>query len=225
MLVRDGMPMDLSAHLARLGHSAEELYAERLPALLEARIFNEAATWPLARLRVLVGSAEGGGQLEVALDAQALDREPGLEPVRLAPVALPGGLGEHKWRDRRLLAEIERRSGAVALLVDLDSEVLEAAHANVWIAEGDTLVTPPLDARLLPGTVRARLLSGPPAGLEVREEPLSLERLARADELLLTSSVRGVHPASLAGASHPRFEVGARLRAALLEEELEVAAR
>ena len=95
MLVRDGMPMDLSAHLARLGHSAEELYAERLPALLEARIFNEAATWPLARLRVLVGSAEGGGQLEVALDAQALDREPGLEPVRLAPVALPGGLGEH----------------------------------------------------------------------------------------------------------------------------------
>jgi para-aminobenzoate synthetase / 4-amino-4-deoxychorismate lyase len=223
MLIRDGMPVNLAAHLARLGHSAEQLYGQRLPALLEARIFNEAAAWHLARLRVLVIPADDGGGLDVELDAQSLEREPGLDPIRLVPVALPGGLGEHKWADRRLLAEIERRTGAVALLVDFDAEVLEAGHANVWIAEDGTLVTPPLDGRLLPGTIRARLLSRPPEGLEVREEPLSLGRLARADELLLTSSVRGVHPAVLAG-SRSRFEIGARLRAALLEEELEVAA-
>ena len=133
------------------------------------------------------------------------------------------GSASTSGRDRRLIAEIERRTGAVPLLVDFDAEVLEAGHANVWIAEDGTLVTPPLDGRLLPGTIRARLLSRPPEGLEVREEPLSLGRLARADELLLTSSVRGVHPAVLAG-SRSRFEIGARLRAALLEEELEVAA-
>ena len=110
--------------------------------------------------------------------------------------------------------EIERRTGAVALLVDLDAEVLEAGHANVWIVEDGTLVTPPLDGRILPGTIRARLLGRPPEGWRSREEPLSLERLARADELLLTSSVRGVHPATF-GPGSARFEVGARLRGAL----------
>ena len=85
------------------------------------------------------------------------------------------------------------------LLVDLDGEVLEAAHANVWIREGTALVTPPLDGRLLPGTVRARLLADPPAGHTAREEPVRLERIAAADELLLSSSLRGLHPAALAG--------------------------
>ncbi len=217
MLVRDRAPVDLAAHLARLGHSVAELYEQRLPADLEARILSEAAAWPLARLRVLISPPSDGGALGVELAASPLELEPGAEPVRLAPVALPGGLGEHKWRDRLLIAELERRTGAVPLLVDFDGEVLEAGHANLWIAEDDTLVTPPLDGRLLPGTVRAHLLAGPPAGLEVREEPLSLERLARADELLLTSSVRGVHPAVLASSGPPRFEIGARLRAALLE--------
>ena len=121
------------------------------------------------------------------------------EPVRLAPVLLPGGLGDHKWLDRRLLDELAHRFGAVALLVDLDGEVLEAAHANVWIREGSTLVTPPLDGRLLPGTVRARLLTHPPPGLTACEEPVPLERAATADELLLSSSLRGLHPAVLAG--------------------------
>ena len=68
-------------------------------------------------------------------------------------VVLPGGLGEHKWRDRLLIAELERQTGAVPLLVDFDGEVLEAGQANLWIAEDDTLVTPPLNGRLLPGTM------------------------------------------------------------------------
>ena len=146
MLVRDGMPVDLAAHLARLGHSAE-----RALRTAPARLARGADLQRGRRLaaRAAAGAGRPGrvtaARLDVELDAQPLEREPGLEPVRLAPVALPGGLGEHKWRDRRLLAEIERRTGAVALLVDFDAEVLEAGHANVWIAEDDTLVTPPLD--------------------------------------------------------------------------------
>jgi para-aminobenzoate synthetase / 4-amino-4-deoxychorismate lyase len=77
--------------------------------------------------------------------------------------------------------------------------VLEAAHANVWVREGSALVTPPLDGRLLPGTVRARLLADPPASLTAREEPVTLERALAADEVLLSSSLRGLHPATLPG--------------------------
>jgi para-aminobenzoate synthetase/4-amino-4-deoxychorismate lyase len=52
------------------------------------------------------------------------------------------------------------------LIVDLDGQVLEAAAANVLIVHGATVVTPPLDERLLPGTVRARVRE--PAAVETR---------------------------------------------------------
>ena len=85
------------------------------------------------------------------------------------------------------------------------------------MVKGDTLTTPALDGRLLGGTVRARLLAAPPAGLEAREAPIPLDLLGTADEILLTSSIRGVHPAALPG-HKARFEVGALLRASLEQE-------
>ena len=197
MLVRDGEPQDLAAHLARLRASVRELYGDDLPDDLELRVRRAAAPHALARLRAALAPADG-----VSVEARPLE-ERAAAPVVLAPVALPGGLGAHKWLERRLLDELARRLGAVPLIVDLDDEVLEAAHANVWIVEGRDLITPPLDGRLLPGTARAGLLRDPPAGLEPREEPITLERLAAADELLLSSSIRGLHPAGLAGAAQP----------------------
>ena len=110
---------------------------------------------------------------------------PTLAPIALAPVVLPGGLGEHKWRDRTLLDALAERHGAMPLLVDADGGVLEAAISNVWLLEGDALVTPPADGRILPGVTRARLL----AAVGGREEPCDLDRLAAADAVLLTSSI------------------------------------
>jgi branched-subunit amino acid aminotransferase/4-amino-4-deoxychorismate lyase len=87
--------------------------------------------------------------------------------------------------------------------------------------EGTTLTTPPLDGRLLPGTMRARVLAtASTVGLEPREEPIVLERLTTADELLVSSAVRGVGPAALAGEAPSRFEIGARLHAAVREPAL-----
>jgi len=143
------------------------------------------------------------------------------DPVTLSPAVLPGVLGAHKWRDRRLLDELADRLQAVPLLLDLDGDVLEAAYANVFIVEGTHLVTPPLDGRQLPGTVRARVLALHPA----REERLSLARVAAADEVLLASSVRGIHPARLTDGPEPHFQLGARLRAALREDSRGVMAR
>jgi para-aminobenzoate synthetase / 4-amino-4-deoxychorismate lyase len=194
MLVRDGAPVDLPAHLARLRDSVRELYGQRLPDGLEQDVRDAASPHGLARLRVLAFPGEDA----VAVEVHPLGRLDS-EPVVLVPAALPGGLGAHKWRDRSLVDELRHQLGAVPLLVDLDGHVLEAAHANVWIREGTTLVTPPLDGRILPGTVRARLLADPPAGRTAHVEPITLERVGAADELLLSSSLRGLHPAKLAG--------------------------
>ena len=209
MLVRHGTAVDLSAHLARLRDSLRELYGQELPDGLERHVADAASPHALARLRMLALPGQAAVEVEVH-PIGSLD----LEPVLLAPAVLPGGLGAHKWRDRRLLDELARRLGAVPLLIDLDGHVLEAAHANIWIAEGDELVTPPLDGRLLPGTVRARLLEDPPAGRSAREEPITLDRLTTAQELLLTSSVRGLHPATLAPGSGSRLESAHRTHGA-----------
>ncbi|HEY1275408.1 MAG TPA: aminodeoxychorismate synthase component I [Thermoleophilaceae bacterium] len=204
---RGGVPVDGAAHLARLAASVAELYGQALPGDVEPRLYALAGAFPAGRLRVL--AAPGGGDVaEVEVEVEPLRRAPA-EPLVLAPMALPGGIGPHKWRDRRLLEALARRTGAVPLIVDLDGDVLEAAHANVWIVEDAEVVTPPLDGRQLPGVVRARLLELAP---EAHEERIRLDRLAVADEVFLTSSTRGPHPAALPGAAG-RFEVGRRLAA------------
>jgi para-aminobenzoate synthetase / 4-amino-4-deoxychorismate lyase len=220
LLARDGVALDAGPHLARLRQSAEELYAQRLPEDLEPRIAAAVAGRPLARMRVLV--APGPGSIAIVeLETTPLGGEPQPEPAMLAPAYLPGGLGSHKWRDRRLLDHLERNAGALPLIVDLDGQVLEAAIANVLIVEGATVVTPPLDGRLLPGTIRGRVLAAAPsAGLETREEPITLERLEAADEVLLSSAIRGVRPAVLGDERSPRFEVGSRLHEALRMPDL-----
>ena len=217
LLVRGGAAVDARAHLARLERSVGALFGQELPEDVLARVLAAAAGGRLQRLRVT--AAPGTAFVDIA--AEPLAAEPGPDPVTLAPAVLPGGLGAHKWSDRRLLDELAHRLDAVPLLLDLDGDVLEAAHANLFIVEGTHLVTPPLDGRQLPGTVRARVLALHPA----REERLSLDRVAAADELLLASSVRGIHPARLSDGPEPRFQLGARLRAALREDSLAAVAR
>ena len=219
ILVRGGVPVDLRAHLMRLERSVQALYGTSLPPDLNERALSAAATAPLQRLRLT--AAPAAEPIAVAVEAEPLAAEPAADPVVLAPAVLPGGLGAHKWRDRRLVDELTGRLDAVPLIVDLDGDVLEAAYANLFIVEGTHLVTPPLDGRQLPGTVRARVLALHPA----REERLTLDRIAAADELLLASSIGGLRPARFVDGEEPRFQLGARLRAALHEDSLGAIAR
>ena len=193
MLVEHGRPVSLELHLQRLADSLNEVYGATLPPTLAAGVHMAAAeaTSPggRARLRIDV-DADGGVRITLSPTGP-----PPLEASVLEPYALPGGLGAHKWRDRRLLDALGAlRPGTVPLLVDTDGVVLEAATANVWIAEGDDLITPPADGRILPGTVRAALLASEPGA---REEPIELERLASAESVFLTSSITVRRPARL----------------------------
>jgi para-aminobenzoate synthetase / 4-amino-4-deoxychorismate lyase len=170
--VEHGRAMYLEDHLARLRDSVRELYGVdfelRLPALPDRP----------CRLRV---TAQPSGEVTAELAPLG---EPNLT---LAPWTVPGGLGAHKWADRRAVDEATGRLGATPLILDEDGSVLEAAWANVWVREGDRLVTPPADGRLLPGVTRARLLRREP---HAAEEALTLERLAAADVIVLTSALR-----------------------------------
>ncbi len=192
LLVEDGRPVRLEAHLERLAGSLRELYDVELDrAATAARV--ETAAWQHAvarsRLRIL---ADRDGSLTVTLSPAG---PAPLTPVELTPFALPGGLGAHKWQDRRLLQALAgAAAGAVPLVVDTDGLVLEAAYANIWVMERGALTTTPADGRILPGVTRAALLTTEPAA---REEPIELARLQAADAIFLTSSISGCHSAKL----------------------------
>ncbi len=190
VLVEDRRPVALEQHLARLAASVAELYGAALPSTVLAGALAAAAEVTVrSRMRVL---ADSDGAVRIIVSPAG---PPAAGSVVLEPFTLPGGLGAHKWRDRRLLDTLAAlRLGTVPLLVDTDGLVLEAAYANVWIVEGDALVTPPADGRILPGITRAALLA---ARDDAREEPIDLDRLASADALFLTSSISGQLPARL----------------------------
>jgi para-aminobenzoate synthetase/4-amino-4-deoxychorismate lyase len=177
ILVGGDGPAELDAHLARLAASLRALFGLDLPDGLAARI---ATVREPGRLRVDV-RADG----RVTLASGPL---PSTTASGLRPWTVPGGIGPHKWADRRLLDALEAASdGAAPLLIDADGLVLETSRANVFARGRDGILrTPPADGRILPGTRRARLLA---AG-EAIEAELTLDDLRDADEVLLTSALR-----------------------------------
>ena len=138
----------------------------------------------------------------------------------LRPWTLPGGLGAHKWVDRRLVDQASARLDATPLIVEPGGEVLEAAYANIWALEGRRLITPPADGRLLPGVTRARLLElAPRLDLEITQAPLSLGRLANADAVFLTSALRMAIPGMLENRAQGENDAVVRSVAAALHSE------
>ncbi len=196
LAVADGTIQALDRHLERLDGSVAELYGRNLPGDTADRA--RAAARALSgrhRMRIRARPAPEGPVVDITTEPYAPS-----DPDRvhtLTPAVVPGGIGPHKWCDRRLLDRLSS-AGSVPLLVEADGELLEAAWANVWILEGERVVTPPADGRILPGVTRALLLaSATDIGLTAVAEPLSLERARRADAIFVTSSLRLVATASL----------------------------
>jgi para-aminobenzoate synthetase/4-amino-4-deoxychorismate lyase len=215
VLVLDGRLVDLESHLGRLAASVSCLYGSQLPARLGAEV-GEAATGRRGpeRLRVRVCPGPSRGlvwEISIVPASESFSGSPG-SPVVLVPFVLAGGLGGHKWQDRRLLADRREALGLGGhdqlLLVDGDRYVLETEQANVFAAFGDVVRTPPLDGRILAGTTRERVIRLTLAnGLVVSEEPLCLDELGSAEEAFVTSSIRGLCPVGALGRDRS-FETG-----------------
>ncbi len=108
------------------------------------------------------------------------------------------------------------RGADEAVMLNTAGRVASASAANIWVVEGETLVTPPLDDGPLPGITRARLFEVASAlGLSAREDSIAPERLAAADEVFLTNSLIGVVAAGrLDGRVLPPARLAPRLQAA-----------
>ncbi len=144
----------------------------------------------------------------------------------MAPVRLPGhyalsGLGNRKRSDRQMLETLEHGlTPHVPLLLDDDNFVLETSRHSVFMLDGDSLMTPPLDGRILPGIARQEVIRRAQSlNISVAEKPLKLEDIWQSQGLLLSNSIIGLGWVRLVG--DQKFmqipELAHRLRAALAE--------
>jgi para-aminobenzoate synthetase / 4-amino-4-deoxychorismate lyase len=215
LLVVDSAPVELEAHLGRLAESLGEIYSQALPPRLEDELRRATSGIALGRLRLTLAPAEDGLRLDLlagGVESEAVLPKRGVS-LRTHPIA--GGLGPHKWVDRK---GINRPApGEAGALISDEGEVLEAGWANVFAVRGGTLFTPPLDSRILPGVTRATVIELAHArDLEVHERPLDLPELHQADEVFLTNSIRGIE--SVDSIEEKRIDGPGRVSACLREQ-------
>ena len=119
-----------------------------------------------------------------------------------------------------ILARLEARehNAQEALLLNTLGWVAEGATSNIFIIKHKKLITPPVDAGILPGITRAAVLEiAGNVDLQTQEETFSPEELLRADESFLTNSLMEIMPLVMLnerkiGSGRPGLLTGALLQ-------------
>lgn len=206
LLVVDGAPVDLEAHIARLDASTRALYGRTIHAGLGDAVRRKASGL-VGRHRLRIDAVPDAGDVRIRLSSAAL--APAGATWRLTPRIIPGGLGAHKWADRSGFDPDD-------LILDTDGSILETGRATLFVVLDDGVHTPPLDGRILPGTARARVVEQlRSAGIPVVQRRLTTRDLAAASEVFASNALRGVVPVTeVEGVGHwPPGPVAAALAA------------
>lgn len=186
----------LAEHLQRLNDSAQYFGFALNNDQLQAQL---AALWPSlppVAHKVRLRLAPAG---QIGLEATPLAPWPA-SPIRLGLAARPVDSQNpflyHKTTHRQMYEEAKRlRPGYDDLLLWNPAGFLtESTIANVLVRLNGQLLTPPVTAGLLPGTLRAHLL----AQKAIHEQPIPLAQLSQAEQIFLINSVRGWQEAILA---------------------------
>ena len=200
-----------SRHMQRLQESGERL---RLPIPDAALLLGEALTvadgleQAVVRITVTRGSGERGyapppspqpTRIVAAFAAPAMTGDAYVHGIRLrwcetrlARQPLLAGM-KHLNRLEQVLARAEWSDPAIAdgLLCDTDGKVIATTMANLFAVIDGALVTPSLDHAGVAGVARAEILA---SQATVRVGDISRKDLLHADEVFLSSSVRGILP-------------------------------
>lgn len=201
LAVREGRVLDLDAHVVRLVASAAVL---GVPLPQKDSIASACLTYATH-----AGSGAGwmkivavrSGHWAVFGGAMAPDEEGRSATAIVLPwtrgVDDPlGGVKSTSYAPFALGLEEARRRGAdEGLWRNSRGHLLEGCASNLLLLRGRALHTAHPREGILSGTVRAYALDAARAmGFSIHEGRVRMERLLRADEALLTSSLRGVRP-------------------------------
>lgn len=199
--VRDGRPVEAGEHVARLATSAQRL-AVPLPAadvlLGEIATVAAAVDGGFGWVKV-IGTRSGrravfGGPLDPAEEGRAVTAI--VLPWRRAHDDFLAGVKTLNYAAFVLGIEEARRRGAdEGLWRNERGHLAEGCSSNLFVVKGRAAFTPALSDGILPGVTRHTAVEALRAmGLNIHEGKVRLERLRRADEAFLTSSLRAVRP-------------------------------
>lgn len=187
----------LAASAARLGFACDR---EHIAQVVGAQCRNLPAD--ASRIRLALHH-DGRFDLVVApLEAlrHAADAPVPLLRVR-APVDARNPFLRHKTTLRAsydAAMKVAAQRGAFDLIfANRDGMLTEGARSNLFLKLGGRWKTPPVEAGLLPGVMRAVLLEDPAFAAE--EAPLTVADLARAEAILVCNALRGPLPATVVG--------------------------
>ena len=201
LAVRDRSPRHLHQHLERLSAAAERL-GVALPAATElvrgvkavAEGRAEAGAWVKIMVSrsgrwAVFGGPVAAGEEGSAVSAvilpwrrHRLDPTMGIKSVGYAPMVLG-------------LEEARRRGADDGLWLNERGHVIGSCTGNVFVVRGRAVVTPSLADGARDGVVRALAITAlRDFGLSVRQSKVRFAALRLADEIFLTSSIRGIRP-------------------------------
>ncbi len=209
----EGVPFELAAHLQRLRHGAARL---ELPLDLPTARARRAVRELLEACDLAGGDAIVRITVTGGLDGGGIDRPPAGPPSvliyarsvvrRRAPAALRAcraGPEAHRALPGLksigyLPSALARRDAGVrgcdeALVISEANELLEGANSTILIRSRASLVTPPLDGRILPGITRRIVLAlARGDSWRVEERRIPWDELVTAREVISVASVREV---------------------------------
>lgn len=205
----NGIARDLAAHLDRLYDTAGVLQLASVERKrVEEAVYKTIAAAGAGEHRIRIVLTRGPG----ALAAPLASLGPGRAIVIVEPLpAPPAGLAVAvvdwplprrqdvgrktlAYLDHILARELARAAGAdEAVRLDDAGHAVEGSTSNLFAVHGGTVQTAPTRGGILPGIVRARVLAlCARERIPTRERALSVRDLRSADELFVTSSLRGV---------------------------------
>lgn len=210
ILVIDGEPVFAELHMARLRASCKQLgwsfeYPDIRDTMIELVSRNEI-TVGRARIRLAISAGSGVfHDLELGADhmvwmtvtqAAALpsSTSANLSQWRRNEYSALAGLKCASYAENLVALEHAVRLGfEETIFLNTSGNVCEASTSNVFLVKSGTLHTPTLESGCLPGITRATVIElAEKLGIPCAVRDIKAADLHQADELFLTSSIRGV---------------------------------
>lgn len=237
MLAVDGRPQFIPEHQERWRKSCDRL-GWVCPEMDLAAICRELAirndvTEGRARLRLTMTAGAGqifekssGSDARIWITAVGTDATPQsvaalLSPWRRNEKSPLAGLKTASYAENILALDHARSCGYdETLFLNTSGQLCEAATSNVFLVQEGRLLTPPLESGCLPGVARSVIIRlARQAAIDCVETSLTREDLEHAEEIFLTSALRGPVPVSrLDERSFSATPVADLIRTAWLEE-------
>jgi branched-chain amino acid aminotransferase len=206
-----GVPFAFERHWARMTRDAERLEVpmpyemERVAGTI--RDLARANSRPEGMARISFVKNQGGlwaqaedlGPTDLLIFTRELVPWPAAQRLVIQPMGIFSG-GRYagakmlSWAPHAaVLARVHEVGYDDALLLNEMGHLAECTSANIFLVRGGKVLTPPLSSGCLSGITREILFEiAPHAGIEIREQELTAQDLATAEEVFISSTTREV---------------------------------